>query len=280
MKYDVVKNYDWTSMPRGSGMRSKAPRVWVKSYKLKSNQVLNRFKNYIEVIQASSPDEFYNKLYGEVTTPEDDFNFPFFGDSVRSFGNTFGDTFQNGFGGSDGIGTAADALAQSAIGLGSQIASTIGTENLKTAGKQAFSKDFSGAKKTLTDGLKGGGNPGSYIETPKFYQYEQNDAPLDISFVLSNTLNDDFSKNYELIKKLTKINRPQRIDSIAMDPPRIYQVKVPGHRFIKWAYCSSFSVSFMGTKREIDGVIVPEAYQINMSFTSLTVEASNFMDKA
>jgi hypothetical protein len=64
-----------------------------------------------------------------------------------------------------------------------------------------------------------------------------------------------------------------------MDPPRIYQVKVPGHRFIRWAYCSDFSVTFLGTKRNIDGIIVPEGYNVSMSFQSLTVEVSNFMDK-
>ena len=111
------------------------------------------------------------------------------------------------------------------------------------------------------------------------YQYEQNDGALEVSFVLSNTISDDIDKNAELVKKLTTINRPKRINSIAMEPPRIFQVKVPGQRFIKWAYCSSFGVNLLGTRRMIGGNIVPEGYQINMSFTSLTTEVSNFMDK-
>jgi hypothetical protein len=260
-------------------MRNKAPRVWLQSYKLKSNQVLNRFKNYVEVVKGSDPRTFYTNLYKGVVDKEDDFNIPFFNDSIRSFSNEFGDTFQNGFGGSDGVGTTADQIVQQALSLGSQGASVFGVDNIKNAGKQALKGDASGAVNTLTSGMKSGGDPGTYIETPKFYQYAPNDGPLEVSFVLSNTLNSDsIKKNHDLVKHLTKINRPERQNSITMDPPRIYTVLVPGHRRIPWAYCSSFGVNLLGTKREIDGVIVPEAYQITMSFTSLTVEAANFMD--
>jgi hypothetical protein len=33
----------------------------------------------------------------------------------------------------------------------------------------------------------------------------------------------------------------------------------------------------LGQRRKIGGVIIPEAYIINLSFTSLTIEAANFM---
>jgi hypothetical protein len=79
-----------------------------------------------------------------------------------------------------------------------------------------------------------------------------------------------------LVQRLTYINRPLRKNSIAVDPPRIYQVRVPGHRLIRWAYCSQFSVNFIGTRRIINDVIVPEGYQISMSFTSLTLEHAGF----
>lgn len=287
-KYDVVKNYDWTSIPRGSGLRKKAPRVWVKSYKINSNEALNRLKSYLEVATLSDPDTFYDKLYGSVSSPEDDFNFPFFNDSVRSFSNTFGDTFQNGFGNGGGIGGSLDTLAQTGIGMGGQVGAMLGTDSAQTGMETYRTASDSGAstKDSVMAGLgaflgssKGGSNPGSYIETPKMYQYEQNDGALEVSFVLSNTISDDIDKNAELVKKLTTINRPKRINSIAMEPPRIFQVKVPGQRFIKWAYCSSFGVNLLGTRRMIGGNIVPEGYQINMSFTSLTTEVSNFMDK-
>lgn len=264
-KFDIVKEYDWCSTPRGSGMRKKAPRVWVKSYKVKSNEALNRLQSYVEIAKVTGADEFYDKLYGDISEAEDDFNFPLFNDNIRSFTNTYGDTFQSGFLG------AADVAANEAANLYGTAVSIAGSENIRGA--------LGGDSEKSSNPAVGGSDPGSYIETPKMYQYEQNDAGLEVSFVLSNTLNSDYKKNNELIKKLTVINRPKRLNSIGMEPPRIFQVRVPGQRFIKWASCSNFSVNMLGTKREIDGVITPEGYMISMTFTSLTTEVSNFMDK-
>jgi hypothetical protein len=287
-KYDVVKEYDWTSAPRGSGMRKKAPRVWVKSYKLKSNQIMQAIQGFVAIATegggSGDAKSFYDKMYGEATTAEDDFNFPFFNDTIRSFSNTFGDTFQNGIGGSGGIAGDLYEGAKGLIGAGAQAYNTGNwRESLNSVGDAAskgLRGDIKGAGNSLINAAKSsvGGSPGTYVESPMFYQFEKNDGPLEVSFVLSNTINQDsLEKNKNLIYRLTYINRPLRVNSIAVDPPRIYQVKVPGHRFIRWAYCSQFSTSMIGTRREINGVIVPEAYQINMSFQSLTLEHAGFM---
>lgn len=284
MTYNVVKDYDWTSAPRGSGIRAKAPRVWVKSYKLKTNQIMQMINGYLNVAKNLGGDakSFYEGMYSKSTTPEDDFNFPFFNDSMRAFGNTFGDTFQDGFGGGGGIGTALNDIFKTATSLGVQIVGAAGMDSVTKAGKELSDKGVAGitsATQTIMQGVKSGGDPGSYVETPMFYQFEKNDSPLQVSFVLSNTINSDYEKNHALVTKLTKINRPLRKNSIAVDPPRIYQVKVPGQRFIKWAYCSQFDVSLLGTRRMIGEVLVPEGYQISMTFQSLTLEHAGFMDE-
>ena len=113
-----------------------------------------------------------------------------------------------------------------------------------------------------------------------FYQFDKNDSPINVSFILSNTINEDsLEKNKKLIHKLTEINRPLRRNSIAVDPPRIYQVRVPGHRFIRWAFCNSFDVKLKGARRIIEDVVVPEAYEISMSFQSLTLEHAGFLKR-
>jgi hypothetical protein len=277
--YNVIKEYDWTSVPRGAVLRNEAPKVMLRSYKVNSNLVINRLTSYLEVAETKDPETFYNDLYANATTPEDNFYFPYFSDSARNFNNQFGDTFQNGFGGSGGIGETADSIAQKYIGGVSQIRSALGDNTISNVGTSLGSGDISGAKDALMAGIKSGGSPGSYIETPKMYDYSSaNEGSLDISFVLSNTLNTDFNKNYELVKKLIQINRPKRNDSISMDPPRIYKAKLYGYRYMPWAYCSNFSINLLGTKRMLNGVITPEAYQINMSLQPLTAEPSNFMD--
>ena len=280
-KYDVVKEYDWTSAPRGSSIRKQAPRVWAKSYKLKTNNIMKAIEGYIKLGTSGGKDAktFYDEMYKDSTEAEDDFNFPFFGDNVRSFGNVFGDTFQNGIGGGGGIGDAINGVAKSFAGNVAQLGGIIGDKAMSTAIDQASKGDLGGAMDSRLGGIKGGGNPGSYVETPQFYQFDKNDSALEVSFVLSNTINSDYNKNHELIKKLTTINRPLRTSSIAVDPPRIFKVRVPGHRLIRWAYCSNFSVNFLGTRRLIDDVIIPEGYMITMSFTSLTLEHAGFLSQ-
>ena len=282
---NIVKNYDWTSAPRGSGYRKDAPVAIVTTYKLKSNQILQMLSNYLNIAQNQSGNTaaaFYDRMYGESTEKEDTFNFPFFNDNVRSFSNNFGDTFQSGIGGSGGIGTSIAGSINELIGKAGELKAIFGDAATSKATTQISTGDFGGAYESLKAGAKNGGNPGTYIETPMFYQFEKNDSPLEISFILSNTINDDNDKNYRLIKYLTKINRPLRLNSIAVDPPRIFRVKVPGHRNIRWASCHAFNVNLMGTRRmvPIDGsfVSVPEAYQISMSFQSLTLEHAGFMD--
>lgn len=279
-RFNIVKEYDWTTIPRGSGYRNRAPRVYIKSYKVKSSESLNRILNYSNVVSNTDADDFYDKLYSNITEPEDEFWMPYLGDVVRSFSNEYGDTFQSSFLG------AVDSALTGASKLFGEVGTYVGINNINAAkaggGAAMDGKSVSqiiGAAAQEIQGRSYSTAPGSYIETPKLYQYAQNDAGLDVSFVLDNTLNDDNSKNTELVNLLTKINRPKRENSIIMEPPRIYEVKLPGIRYMRWAYCSNFSVTLLGARRMIDDQIIPEGYLINMTFTSLTTEVSNFMDK-
>lgn len=277
--WNIVREYDWTSVPKDSQYRKDAPRAMIRSFKINSNEALNRLTSYVEIAKKKSSDAFYNSLYGKATTPEDTFTVPYFNDNIRSFGNNWGDTFQAGF-----LGTIDSAM----LGIANMAGAYDAMDPLKNAG--TVMKNAADLAAGIASGEKGFGDlgdlgkgmssqPGSYIETPKMYQYEQNDSALDISFVLANTINSGaYKQNHKLINHLTVINRPKRINSIEMEPPRIYRIKINKHRNITWAYCSQFSVNFLGAKKMIDEMIVPEGFMVNMSFTSLTTEVSNFIE--
>ena len=277
--FNIVRDYDWTTIPRGSGYRNRAPRVYLKSYKVKSSESLNRIRSYANVVANTDADKFYDKLYSEIADPEDIFRIPFFGDSVRSFSNEYGDTFQSAFLG------GVDSVLMGASKLFGEAGTYVGINNIngikEGVGAAMEGKSVGDIMKAASSEMGKGYStaPGSYIETPKLYQYAQNDAGLEVSFILDNTLNSDNDKNTKLVEHLTRINRPKRINSIIMEPPRIYEVKLAGIRYMRWASCNSFSLQLLGAKRMIDGKIVPEGYLISMSFTSLTTEVSNFMDK-
>lgn len=125
--------------------------------------------------------------------------------------------------------------------------------------------------------------PGSYIERPKFYDFKQTNESFDISFILYNTLNEDAYKyNCDFINRFVIANTPARQNKILADPPVIYEVTIPGRIFCPYAYVSKFSVDHVGVRRLLplsngNQGIVPDAFKINISITSLIIESSNLI---
>lgn len=280
MQYNVVKEYDWTSVPRGSELRAKSPQVQLKSYKIKSNQTLNRFKNYLTAVSIQSSKKFYEEMYGN-TQEEDIFFLPYFEDSVRSISNSFSDSFQGG-GVIGNLDAAAKELTET-VATGATLGLGDGIMKLRDSlqkGDTASAAVEAAFKQTI-DTFKGGGAPGSYVEVPKSYDYSASGSEdaINVTFSLSNTLNSDYMKNYELVKKLITINKMTRDNSLNVTPARIYRARIPGYRYLPWAWCSSLNVEFVGTRRMIGKIIIPEGYRIRMSLTSLTSEVSNFMEE-
>lgn len=272
--FNIHKKYDWTSIPRESPLRSEAPVVKVESFRLNANQVQQAITNFLEVIPANfsgvnSGNDFYDQMYKHATIAEDTFFFPYFSDTIRQFSNNFSDSFQSGIGGVGGFGNEVMEKAKQLIGGVASIEGVFGGET-KTI-------NIPGTNIPIGIPL---GKPGVYVETPMFYQYEKNDGPVEVTFVLSNTIHSDsLEKNFMLIRKLTEINRPFRENSITVHPPRIYRITIKGHRFIRWASCASFSVTMLGARRLIDDVMVPEGYLVSMSFQSLTLEHAGFLNQ-
>jgi len=275
---NIVKDYSWTSVPRGSQLREEAPVVYVRGFELDTTQLKQFVDGYLNIANNTSgdSDSFYKNLYKGKA--KDTYFFPYFSDNVRSFSNEFADTFSNFS--SKGSQAAGAGALQAIAGEVESLAggATAITQEVLKAAERFGSSDVSAAAGKISQAV--GAGPGSYIETPKFYQFANTDAALDVSFTLANTIEDgDYEKNNQFIKDFTRANRPKRLTSLSVTFPQIYKVKVPGVRFIEWAYLSNFSIKLVGTRRKINNVIVPEGYEIDMSFTSLTMEPSNFLDK-
>lgn len=305
--YDIVKEYDWTSVPRTSDLRNEAPSAYITAYELKYSQLRSFIDGYMNILspqnnagsysESKNPGlDFYKGLYTVKDGPIARLNFPFFEDSFRSFSTEFADTFspisQRGaqmFGGQaiQGLGGAAESIAGGGLAAVNALASfgdtgNSGDQSLADKVAKTASGVATGVAKTL--GLNPGrqtiGTPGSYIETPKFYQYSNTDNGLQVGFTLSNTLEDDsIDKNFKFICDFTKMNRPYRYGPIGMDFPAIYNLVVPGLRYIQWAYLENFEVSMLGNRRKIGSRVIPEAYVCNFTFRSLTVEPANFVEE-
>lgn len=254
---DIVKEGAWTTLPTGSQLRNEAPQVRVTPFQVDSTQLTQSIKGFVAATEKTSED-FYENLYQG--TPKDAYVFPYFGNDFRSFTSEYADTL------SDISDRGTQSLSQTVNQIGQEI-----------AGFAANITDFLKNVKSLTGDSP---TPGTYIETPKFYQFANTDAPLSFSFPLLNTIDSgDAKRNQEFIKEFTRLNKPTRESSVSMTFPHIYKVQLKGLRFIKWAYCDNLSFSMVGQRRLIGSEIVPEAFICNMSFKSLTVEVANFLDQ-
>jgi len=255
---DVVGKLSWTSRPKD--FRNKAPYVWARAKQLKGSQLKETIDGYMSLVKGrKSADEFYENLYE--TTKIDDYKFPYFNDNFRQFTNDYADTLTN---------------------ITDRGQATMGASMVK-GGEEVIANIFGMVDmvRQIQGTFKETANPGSYIETPKFYQFANTDQPLQVQFPLLNTINaEDAKENADFIKEFIRINRPHRENAIAMSFPAVYEVEVPGLRFIKWAYLSDLSFSLLGTRHmNDDGKLTPEGYMVSMTFNSLTVEVDNFLAK-
>ena len=91
--------------------------------------------------------------------------FPFFSDEMRAFQNNFGDQGPLG----SQVGSQAGAVME-------------GVSDTLNMGK-AFANEYLAQGNLDTQGAAG-----SYVETPKFYNYTENENAVDVQFPLINTL--------------------------------------------------------------------------------------------
>jgi hypothetical protein len=164
------------------------------------------------------------------------------------------------------------------------------------------------AANTLTDiSLKKISAPGRMIEEPKGFTFTGREKAYTVKFPLFNTK--DFTeiiRNWQFIYLLTYQNTPNRITRDLIDPPCIYEAKIPGVWYSKYSSITNMQVDFIGGRREmempvpyltrsddgsVDGksetnwiqqkrkitTVIPDGYMVSITVTELFSETQNFM---
>jgi hypothetical protein len=134
--------------------------------------------------------------------------------------------------------------------------------------------------------------PGIYIERPKFYSFNSSGDLLDVTFPLINTgwsSYEDVRRNWQLVFMLIYQNRPNRRSRELIDPACIYEVNIPGVKYIPFAFMRNIKIDFMGARRNLKlevptstgistiNTIVPDAYNISITLEGLVPESQNFL---
>ena len=250
---------DWTT----ASSKGNCPYLHLQGGRLEGSQLKQSIINAIRAAGAGD-NSYIEDLYEFQDDSTETVRMPFFNTTFNSFTNQFADTFSQ-------ITTRGTKI------WGDDIANSIRNtiDSLRGGWEQV--------KEMFTTGVFTGdteGPPGTYIEVPKFWQASNTVQPIEVSFVLSNTVRSGGAeRNLEAINDFAKLNKPVR-HGIKLDYPCVWKLKVPGHRYMEWAYCNSFSVGMLGTRKMKNGVLIPEAYSCQFSFISLTMEDASLIDKA
>jgi len=236
-----------------------------KSSKLK--EIYNSFKDP-DLDSVLFP---YQRLY-LVGSTGFKYKMPYMNNEVNNIQNTFSDSPPNYLG-----------KLQNIINSGSNIAELVGA-----------------LSEVVGLGPDSAGGAGSArIERPKYYNYPDSGQPITFNFHLFNTspaTYEEICNNFKLIFLLLYQNAPLRQDRLIVQPPVIYDVKIPGGRREPYCYVSALSINYLGATRMMDidmsGVtsssdkyraadvvktIVPDAYQVTISLQPMLAQSKNLM---
>lgn len=150
----------------------------------------------------------------------------------------------------------------------------------------------------------------TYIERAKFFNFPTDGEEISFSFPLINTGSlsyDDVINNWQLLFLLVYNNKPGRRSATQIEQPVIYEVEIPGVKFLPYCYMSSIDIKFQGSRRELPisvpfteqqpvsngagGVtnvniatsskdiiaIIPDAYFVTITLKSMLGNTKNFM---
>ena len=94
--------------------------------------------------------------------------------------------------------------------------------------------------------------PGIHVEKPKAFTFTGREKSYTVSFPLFNTKNyQEICKNWEFLYLLVYQNTPNRISKDLVAPPCIYEAKIPGVWYSKYAAITNIRVDFVGARREM-----------------------------
>lgn len=273
---DVVKDMAWTLSPKES--RHDVPYIRLKEYQQTTGQLIASIVYYARVLslvgrdgpgtvlQTDDPLEVYKfKYFAEPTGFE--YILPYFNSKKITRGNSFGFE-ENPFSGLVEFGKDVKAFGNAANIKGvTGIAGFVG-------GLTPLVQSGAALLNTLIPGKINFEFPMSWDST--------NIETIEVSFDLFNVgKEEDVYKNRRLCHLLSYQNTPSRRNFAIVDPPAIYSLEIPDVVHFPACYVSTLDIKNLGNTRllEIGGSqrTIPEAYRINMTFTSLLMPSRNIM---
>ena len=133
-------------------------------------------------------------------------------------------------------------------------------------------------------------SPGVYVEAPKYPGFPADTRSYTVTFPLFNTESYEKTRdNWQFVFLLLYQNSPNRVNRSIILPPRIYEARIPGVWYSRYAYLSNISVTMQGKRRQFpltlpgsgfDGevnTVIPDAFQVDITVSELIPESQNYL---
>tara|TARA_R100000988_G_scaffold24855_1_gene12105 strand:+ start:763 stop:2259 length:1497 start_codon:yes stop_codon:yes gene_type:complete len=162
----------------------------------------------------------------------------------------------------------------------------------------SFTTGMEAASNLLNVGTQAGK---TYIERVKYYDYPQVGEPIEVKIPLYNTnpaSYEDVCNNYKLCFLLLYQNSPLKQDKLVVEPPCLYDVKIPGMKRQPYCYMSNIRIIHQGNTRIMDidisdldyaaggpdllpngtvQVVIPDAYILQLTFQPMLTQTKNML---
>lgn len=295
---NIIKNYNWAVNAGALGNNKKIPALYVNEYRqnlstfaasiksavtgtattvksamMDTGASTNSAANHFNAIINSTGGYLspYSDLYSISNVNCLKYVFPYFEQTSFSVTNTFSEGPQS---------------------KGGALKNTL-DEWVNTSGILGGFAEQINELKSIGDLLTGRseiGDEGIYIEKPKYFQYGENAESITVNFVLYNTIKHPsdpavpWQKNYQFIKNFALKNLPYKISFFSYLTPALYEVQIPGTKYFPISFVSNFSATNLGVAHYLDlngyPVLVPEAWNVSITFQSLLNSSANILQSA
>jgi hypothetical protein len=268
---NVLKAFPW----KISGDTDEVPSIMVKEYELTWGQTITNIQRAMKLAAEISGSENIDPYYTMYTGTPTGFNYVFphlikNNDTLRSISNSWSekaDTTMKGV--TEGLMKLGDGVAGSLNPLQylPGIGGAVKDVQDATIGKNLVSNLFTGVGAEEVKKFSGTG-----AET------------LTISFPLYNTIDTSSAyKNYSLVTLLTFQNLKTRTTFMSYVPPKLYKVEnvYQGGIYMPISFISKLDIKSIGTTRvlkEYGNILIPEGYNISITFQSLLSQSSNIFE--
>lgn len=325
--YNVVSDYSWTVSPQRA--RNRSPFIQLNEKRLLTNSLVNQAAYYLtQVSQNNFQDQINQGIasnFNDILTQAENAEFQ---DQVKDFGNGVLGAIQQLISTS----TGNTRLTESLLSKGNVLKGDINVlksydklyltlptlfqyilpyfpdqyrqiSNIFSSTNPAQANRFNlinTAVSRANDIIQNAAQiinitrPGVYIETPQYFDFSSSSGqPITVQFNLYNTLvTNSFADNYKFLWLLIFQNLPYKSSFTTFEPPKLYEVFVPGTYYTPYAYISNLSINFIGTQHKLrqlgnitiqglrnqvsQDTIIPEAYEVQIQLTPLVKDVSNF----